>query len=199
MLAALACLVIGWRTASRAGNKPRQACRRGNRKERAVNNSRESDRVIALSRQLAHAHQELRRQVAEIRAGLADRQTGGGTLLVHCLAFCAALTAHHRGEDDGMFTQLLRTRPDLATTVANLVEDHQMIAPILSRVAELANAASESHAPNLEAISRELDGLTAIMESHFNYEERAISQALDDETPDTNWSAMVFRFHNDTR
>ncbi|GGX79306.1 hypothetical protein GCM10010510_25320 [Streptomyces anandii JCM 4720] len=79
-----------------------------------------------------------------------------------------------------MFSQLLRERPDLAATVANLVEDHGMIASILSRVRELADGAAQSRAPALEAIRRELDGLAAIMESHFGYEERTISQALDD-------------------
>jgi hypothetical protein len=32
------------------------------------------------------------------------------------------------------------------------------------------------------------------MESHFRYEERAISNALDQGTADTGWSAQVFRF-----
>jgi hypothetical protein len=32
------------------------------------------------------------------------------------------------------------------------------------------------------------------MESHFSYEERTISEALDDGIPDTDWPDMVFRF-----
>lgn len=75
-----------------------------------------------------------------------------------------------------MFSQLLLHRPDLSATVANLVEDHGLIAAILSRVREFADMAAESHG-GLEAIGRELDGLAAIMESHFGYEERAISRA----------------------
>lgn len=93
-----------------------------------------------------------------------------------------------------MFSQLQRERPDLSTTVANLVEDHGMIASILSRVRELADKAAESRGPVLEAIRRELDGLAAIMESHFSYEERTISEALDEGIPDTEWPDMVFRF-----
>ena len=93
-----------------------------------------------------------------------------------------------------MFAELLRERPDLAKTVANLVEDHEMIASILARVVELADRATGSHGPALEAIDRELDGLAAIMESHFNYEERAISEALDAGIPDTGWSDRVLRF-----
>lgn len=93
-----------------------------------------------------------------------------------------------------MFSELLRERPDLAATVAKLVEDHELIASILSRVSELADRAAESRGSALESIGGELDGLAAIMESHFSYEERTISKALDDGIPDTGWSGMVFEF-----
>jgi Hemerythrin HHE cation binding domain len=155
--------------------------------------SRAGDRVAALSVQLAQAHQELRRQIGEIRAGL-GRPGSGGAPVTHCLAFCAALASHHQGEDEGMFSALLRERPDLAATVANLVEDHAMIAAILSRVRVLADRAADSPDSAAAPIGRELDGLAAIMESHFGYEERTISEALDRGVPDTGWSATVFRF-----
>ncbi len=160
--------------------------------------SHDRDRAVALSLQLAQAHQELRRQINRLKTGPEQRRQDNDLLVAHCLAFCAALTSHHQGEDTGMFAELLRQRPDLAGTVANLVEDHEMIASILSRVAELADNAAGSHGPALEEISRELDGLAAIMESHFNYEERALSEALDGGTPDTGWSDMVFRLRNGT-
>ena len=69
-----------------------------------------------------------------------------------------------------------------------------MITSILSQVRELADRATESRGLALEAIGRELDGLAAIMESHFRYEERTISEALDDAIPDTDWPNMVFGF-----
>jgi hypothetical protein len=154
--------------------------------------SRDGDRAVALSLQLAQAHHELRRQINGIRTSLGHRRLSDDVLIAHCLAFCAALTSHHQGEDNGMFAQLLRQRPDLAATIANLVEDHGMIASILSRVRELAEAAAGSAGPALEAIGRELDGLAAIMDSHFRYEERTISRALDGGVPDPGWSDMVF-------
>lgn len=156
--------------------------------------SQEGDRVVALSLQLSQAHTELRRRIREIRTGLGNRRLDDDILLAHCLGFCAALTSHHQGEDEGMFAQLLRERPDLAATVAKLVEDHQAIASILTRVRELADRARGARGVALEAIGRELDGLAAIMESHFGYEERAISRALDEVAPDPAWPAMVFRF-----
>ncbi|MBW8800159.1 MAG: hemerythrin domain-containing protein [Streptomyces sp.] len=156
--------------------------------------SRDGDRAVALSRQLARAHEELRRRIREIRTGLGHRRWDDEALLTHCLAFCDALTSHHQGEDDAMFSQLLRERPDLAPTIANLVEDHGLITSILSRVRELADRAAEPRGSTLAAIDRELDGLAAIMESHFRYEERTISAALDDGTPDSDWPDMVFGF-----
>ncbi|HEY3684502.1 MAG TPA: hemerythrin domain-containing protein [Streptosporangiaceae bacterium] len=144
-----------------------------------------------MSVQLADAHQELRRQVTELRDGLGHRRPGDGVLLTRCLAFCAALTVHHQGEDDGMFAELLRERPDLAGTIGKLVEDHAMITAILTRVRELADRAGDGGA-DLAAVGAELDGLAAIMESHFTYEERTISRALDDGAPDTGWHAKVF-------
>ncbi|WP_438483657.1 hemerythrin domain-containing protein [Streptomyces sp. S186] len=156
--------------------------------------SHDGDRTVALSRQLAQAHQELLRQLDEIRNSLGHRRLKDDTLLTHCLAFCASLTTHHKGEDDGMFSQLLRARPDLTTTIAKLVEDHEVIASILSQVGELAEKATGLQGTALQSIGRELDGLAAIMESHFSYEERAISKALDDRAPDTDWPGMVFGF-----
>jgi non-ribosomal peptide synthetase component F len=161
--------------------------------------SHDRDRAVALSVRLAQAHQELRRQLDLLRTSIGQDALDRRTLVIHCLAFCTALTSHHRGEDAGMFADLLRARPDLAETVSKLVEDHEMIASILSRVAELAAEAAGSHGQRLDAIRLELDGLAAIMESHFGYEERAIGAALDRGVPDTGWSEMVFRLGDGAR
>jgi hypothetical protein len=74
---------------------------------------------------------------SQLKAQLGQRQPDDA-LITHCLGFCTALTSHHQGEDAGMFAELLRERPELEGTVANLVEDHVMIASILSRVAEIS-------------------------------------------------------------
>jgi hypothetical protein len=158
--------------------------------------SHDRDRAVAFGLQLAQAHQELRRQIKQLKMGLGRHRRDDGILVTHCLAFCNALTVHHRGEDTGLFAQLLRERPDLAGTVAKLVEDHDAIASILSRVAEFAETATGLRGADLAAIGRELDGLAAIMESHFSYEERALSEALDHGLPDTGWPDMVLRFRD---
>ncbi|MFJ8477382.1 hemerythrin domain-containing protein [Kitasatospora sp. NPDC094011] len=152
-------------------------------------------RTAALSLQLSQAHRELRRRLANVRTALGRRHLPDDALLTHCLAFCTTLTNHHQGEDEGLFAALLRERPDLAPTVAALVEDHGLITGILTRVRELTDEAATRPHADLAAIGRELDGLAAVMESHFRYEERAIAAALDAgvQGPDT-WREPVLRF-----
>ena len=156
--------------------------------------SQDRDRAVALSLQLAQAHQELRRQLGEVRSTLHKPRPGGGTLITHCLGFCAALTAHHHGEDAGMFADLLEQRPDLADTVKYLVQDHDIIASILTRLAELAYQAAATQPTDRDSMTLEFNGLAAIMESHFRYEERAIGNALDGQPADAEWADQVLRF-----
>jgi hypothetical protein len=94
------------------------------------------------------------------------------------MAFCSALSAHHHGEDAGLFAELLRIRPDLRDVARKLAEDHQMIAGLLAAVRDLAREAAGAAPERREAIRRQLGGLAAIMESHFRYEERAIGDAI---------------------
>ncbi|GAA1413430.1 hypothetical protein GCM10009639_66590 [Kitasatospora putterlickiae] len=155
--------------------------------------SHDGDRAVALSLQLSRAHQDLRRRIAGLRSAPDPLRPEDDTLAAHCLAFCDALTVHHQGEDEGMFAQLVRERPALAPTIAKLVEDHGLISSILSRVRELALRPAGSPGSERESIQRELDGLTAILESHFRYEERTISAALDATDPTGDWPDPVFR------
>jgi len=108
------------------------------------------------------------------------------------MAFCSALSAHHHGEDAGLFAELLRVRPGLRDVVRKLAEDHQMIAGLLVAAEDHAREAAGATPGRREAIRRELDGLAAIMESHFGYEERAIGGAIDDRVEDTGWTTAVF-------
>lgn len=78
--------------------------------------------------------------------------------------------------------------------VDKLIEDHALVAGIVRRIRELLTAdpaALGSAALGSAALVRELDGLTAILESHFGYEERRISRALDALGPG-GWIKDVF-------
>jgi hypothetical protein len=148
----------------------------------------DSQRAAAFSRQLRQVHDQLRDQLTGLRAGLGQTEFDATGLPAHCLAFCSALTAHHAAEDDEMFSALVAARPDLGPAIGKLVEDHAAIAAILRRVRSLAAAARTTPAEDLAGLRGELDGLAAIAESHFRYEERALGAALDADMPDSGWS-----------
>jgi hypothetical protein len=130
----------------------------------------DGQRAVAFGRQLRRAHQHLSDQLAGIRGQLGE----------------------NAGEDGGMFTDLLDARPDLAPAIQKLIDDHTAMAAILLRVRTLATQAKTTPAQGLPGLRRELDGLAAIAESHFRYEERAVSAALDNDVTDTGWSRPVF-------
>ncbi|MCD0450250.1 hemerythrin domain-containing protein [Actinocorallia sp. API 0066] len=139
------------------------------------------ERLTAFGIQLLHIHDRLRAELALLRSDM-DAYLDGGQgrpreLLAHCAAFCTALTRHHTGEDDHVFPALAAQYPALAPTLASLREDHGLIADILTRLDALV---AEADPADAERVRRELDGLAAIMESHFTYEERKITKALDD-------------------
>lgn len=157
----------------------------------------DNQRAVAFSLQLRQAHQRLRDHLTRIRRELGGNEQAATELEVHCLAFCSALAAHHAGEDDGMFAELLGARPDLAPAIQNLTDDHSVIAAILLQVRAMAARAKTAPAEAIPGLRRELDGLAAIAESHFRYEERAVGAALDkalgDGAADTGWVRLVFR------
>ena len=70
---------------------------------------------------------------------------------------------------------MVRPAP-VSPVIGKLIEDHQLVAAILRQVRELLGPDRPPSPP--AALLRELDGLTAILESHFSFEERRIAQAL---------------------
>lgn len=153
-----------------------------------------ADRVAALSVQLIDVHQALRNRLASLRAEAAGNAGAPDDLLrhdllSHCLGFCAAIHTHHSGEDGQLLPALRAAEPSLAPVIDKLIEDHGLFAGILQKIGELMDPASMRAEP--AALVRELDGLTAILESHFSFEERRIAAALDTLGPGA-WSAEVF-------
>jgi hemerythrin-like domain-containing protein len=125
------------------------------------------DRLAAAGRQLIEIHEWLREELGRLREGRVP------SLTAHCLAFCAAVTRHHTAEDTGAFTQLAAHYPALRPVIDELTRDHEIVAGLLRRVEELARGTGEA-----DEIQRELDGLAALLESHFTYEERKLTAAL---------------------
>jgi len=95
-------------------------------------------------------------------------------LLLFCHGFCSALDAHHQGEDRTLFPAIAAARPDLAPVLRALEQDHSMIGHLLGALQAAVDSRSSP-----EVLARHLEGIAAIMESHFRYEERQLLTVLD--------------------
>lgn len=133
---------------------------------------------MAFGTELVEIHRMLRRDLADLRANV-ERGGRPRELKAHCLAFCAALGKHHAGEDAGAFPLLAREFPELRPLMEKMSEDHQLVAGLLRRLEDVLGGIGEDpDAAEIRDVLGELDGLTAILESHFGFEERRIRSAL---------------------
>lgn len=124
--------------------------------------SEEWARLRAYGNQLTDVHIRLRDHLDDLRDGIVPDHD----FAAHCLAFCAAVTRHHTAEDTTVFPVLARRHPELRDFLAELERDHQVIAGILGRIVAAPGPA-------------ELDGLAAILETHFRGEEKRLAGVLD--------------------
>lgn len=143
-------------------------------------NTEPDGRLTALGNQLIEIHLWLREELAGLRTDLDAYLAGGGDrpepLRGHCLAFCSALSRHHTGEDGGAFRVLAERFPRLRPVIEELERDHEQVADILRRLADLIGALGAATDPI--RVRTELDSLAALLESHFGYEEKKLVAAL---------------------
>jgi hypothetical protein len=111
---------------------------------------------------------------AALRLTLESDDVAVDDLLLYCRGFCAALDGHHRGEDRTLFPAIAAAHPDLRPVLRSLEQDHSMIAYLLGG---LTTAADRSAGP--AELRRHLEGVGAIMENHFRYEERMLLTVLE--------------------
>lgn len=137
----------------------------------------ENSRLVAWSRELRAVHARLREALQVTRAAV---EAGGGAagasrdLLLFCHGFCSALAGHHEGEDRELFPAVAAAHPELRETLRYLEQDHSMIAHLLSGLqADVDTGASP------ERLDPHLEGIAAIVESHFRYEERRLLTVLE--------------------
>jgi len=126
------------------------------------------ERLTALGNQLIDTHARLLDALDDLRAGGDPARD----LATHCLAFCAAVTRHHTEEDETVFPMLAERHPELRELLDGLAHDHAMVAGMLRRAGELAADL------DAEGARAELDGLSAILASHFRWEERRLVGVL---------------------
>lgn len=138
---------------------------------------RETTRLVAWSYELRQVHVRLRKALELTRTAVAEGRSAEAAtrdLLLFCHGFCAALDGHHRGEDYLLFPAIKAAHPELEPVLRNLTQDHSMIAHLLGGL----RAAVDRDAPVAE-LDRHLEGVAAIMESHFRYEERQLLSVLE--------------------
>ncbi|MFG2683105.1 hemerythrin domain-containing protein [Streptomyces sp. NPDC048392] len=102
------------------------------------------------------------------RESLADGTPGEAAtreLLLYCHGFCAALDGHHRGEDRTLFPAVEAEHRELRAVLRQ--QDHSVIVHLIGGL----RAAVDRTAPP-EELDRHIEGIAAIMENHFRYEER---------------------------
>ncbi len=145
--------------------------------------SSSNGRLTAFGNQLVQVHDWLRKELARLHDDLGSVADGRAERLrdlrAHCLTFCSALTRHHTGEDGGAFLVLSEKYAELRPVLEELAHDHDVMTGIIERLEELVGGVGPASSPaEILHVQRELDGLTAIMETHFRYEEKRIVEAL---------------------
>lgn len=149
----------------------------------------EKTRLVAWSRELRRAHDRLREALTVTRQALEageSAQPATRDLLLFCQGFCTALTAHHEGEDRDLFPAVAEQYPQLREPLYYLQQDHSMIAHLLAGL----QAAAARAAPPAELLQH-LEGVAAIMESHFGYEERQLMTVLQTLALDADPAAVL--------
>ncbi len=137
-----------------------------------------SQRVVAWGQELREVHRRLRDALGLARSAVEDGGSGpeaARDLQLYCVGFCAALTGHHRAEDATLFDVVLAAEPDLAPVVAELKRDHSMLDHLLGALQRAALSGADR-----DELLRHLDGIEAVMETHFRYEEKKIVPLLDE-------------------
>ncbi|MFI9747690.1 hemerythrin domain-containing protein [Streptomyces sp. NPDC052494] len=153
--------------------------------------SEPGDRLAAFGNQLVDVHIWLREELVRLREDVDSFLSGDGDrpkdLRAHCLAFCTALTRHHTAEDQGVFPVLAAAHPALRPVLDELARDHEQVEEILLRLqslldelpADMENVTAPDPA-EVRRVKGELEGLIALVESHFTYEEKKLVSALNE-------------------
>ncbi|MEV0465785.1 hemerythrin domain-containing protein [Nocardia tengchongensis] len=156
--------------------------------------STDNNRARALGRELIDTHNWLRGELERVTRELDDYREDRAVrplreLHGHCLAFCRALASHHTNEDETAFPVLAQRFPELAPVLTELSADHRLVADILTRMTTML---TDVTVDNVAAVRSEIAGLSAILESHFQWEERRITAALDELSPAEHAGSELF-------
>ncbi len=141
------------------------------------NAGRERARLTAWAAELRRVHSRLRQalRVAQDAALTGSSlEEASRELLLFCHGFCTALTRHHEGEDRELFPAIAAEHPELGDTLRRLQQDHSMISHLVAGLQSSARGTGTA-----DGLAGHLEGIAAIMESHFRYEERELLEVLE--------------------
>lgn len=134
-------------------------------------------RFVAWGQQMQAVHRRLLDALDVARESIEDGarpESITGDLQLYCFGFCGALTGHHTSEDAAVFPRVLRERPDLEPAVATLIRDHNMISHLIQGLEKAISAGADT-----DALLQHLDGIEAVMTTHFRFEEKQLVSLLD--------------------
>ena len=135
-------------------------------------------RVIAWGQEMRAVHQRLRAALdiarESVEHGEQPESLVSNDLQLFCGGFCVALQGHHTSEDATLFPLVLGAQPDLAEVIDKLKQDHSMIAHLIRGLEQALRTGDQQG-----ALLRHLDGIQAVMETHFGFEERQLVSLLD--------------------
>jgi hypothetical protein len=157
-------------------------------------------RVVALGAELRRLHDRIRDVLDDALEGVdgvgavAAAAALGDDLTLRCRAVCTTLGDHHRDEDAALFPWLRAGHPGMASVVDRLEQDHAMIGSLLAELERVvrggggaggaggagdAGGAGGAGGADVRVVRSHLEGIDAIMESHFRFEERELVPLLD--------------------
>ncbi|WP_432562664.1 hemerythrin domain-containing protein [Kineococcus sp. SYSU DK003] len=133
---------------------------------------RETERLVAWSRELRQVHARLREALRLTRETLDADSTHD--LLLYCRGLCTALHGHHTGEDRTLFPAIAARHPHLRPVLRQLEQDHSTIAYLLAALREAVDRQADPG-----ELERHLEGVEAVVENHFRFEERRLLTVLE--------------------
>jgi hypothetical protein len=137
-------------------------------------------RAWALGDELVKIHDDLRADLAALRAGVRGFRRGdapdlAAQLREHCVSVCDVLGQHHDNEEGRAFPRLEREFPGLAPVLGRLRREHVAVTENRRRLEKLLD---DQASGDLAHAGAELDRMTAELDAHFAYEEEQLRALL---------------------
>jgi deazaflavin-dependent oxidoreductase (nitroreductase family) len=154
-----------------------------------LNLAADSERSRMIGVQLIKHHEDLRAELARVRAAIEEALGATDTagprpvglteqLRRQCLTYCYGLQMHHIRED-GSFTAFEDRFPHLVPAITRLREEHKVVEAALAEFEAILDKGISGEPGDLERVRAELDRVVNGLQEHFTYEEETLLPALE--------------------